>query len=154
MSKGDLAYSSEGLPAHTDTTYFSDPAGLQIFHLLSHPPPGQGGTTLLVDSFRAAAQLRELDPDAYDLLSRLGTPAHASGTRGSLLRPVKEYPVFNHDQRGDLIQVRWNNEDRGVIGRGWKPTEMAEWYRAMVKFEKCLQENEYWVQLHPGTVVG
>jgi trimethyllysine dioxygenase len=73
MSHGDLAYSSEALPAHTDTTYFSDPAGLQIFHLLHHD--GQGGHTLLVDGFYAANRLKEENPEAYETLARLGIPA-------------------------------------------------------------------------------
>ena len=34
----DTAYTNDYLPAHTDTTYFTDPAGLQVFHLLSHVP--------------------------------------------------------------------------------------------------------------------
>jgi trimethyllysine dioxygenase len=154
MSKGDLAYSSEGLPAHTDTTYFTDPAGLQIFHMLSHPAPGQGGSTLLVDSFRAAKRLKDTDPEAYALLSRLGTPAHASGTPGNLLRPMANHAVFTHDHAGRLVQTRWNNEDRGVIGDGWTPEEVRQWYAAMKTFDEILQKGEYWVKLQPGNVVG
>lgn len=156
MSKGDLAYSSESLPAHTDTTYFSDPAGLQIFHLLSHPPPGTGGTTLLVDGFQAASLLETTDPAAYSTLSRLRVPAHASGTPGTLLRPVISQPVLRHDEYGHLAQVRWNNEDRGVIGQGWQPEDVKAWYSAAKRFEDLLTSHdlEYWIQLTPGTVIG
>jgi len=35
----DTAYTNIALPAHTDTTYFTEPVGLQAFHLLSHDPP-------------------------------------------------------------------------------------------------------------------
>jgi trimethyllysine dioxygenase len=156
MSHGDLAYSSLALPAHTDTTYFSDPAGLQIFHLLSHPAPGTGGTTLLVDAFHTASLLLTLHPTAYSTLSRLRIPCHASGTRGTLLRPVISQPVFRHDETGQLAQVRWNNEDRGVLGRGWRPEDVREWYKAARRFEElCRSEDaEYRVQLAPGTMVG
>ncbi|ORY29175.1 hypothetical protein BCR39DRAFT_575262 [Naematelia encephala] len=156
MSLGDLAYSSQALPAHTDTTYFTDPAGLQIFHLLSHPsPPGTGGSTLLVDAFYSASLLSQLDPTAYSVLSRLRVPAHASGTPGSLLRPVISQPTFRHDERGRLAQVRWNNEDRGVIGSRWTPGDVQSWYAAARRFEEiCRNEDtEYWVQLRPGTLL-
>jgi trimethyllysine dioxygenase len=156
MSHGDLAYSTEGLPAHTDTTYFTDPAGLQIFHMLSHPPPGTGGTSLLVDGFYAANLLRELSPSSYATLSRLRIPAHASGTPGTMLRPTISQPVFRHDENGELAQVRWNNEDRGVIGQGWSPEDVRAWYKAAKEYERLLkgEDAEYWVQLSPGTMVG
>lgn len=156
MSHGDLAYSNEALPVHTDTTYFTDPAGLQIFHLLSHPPPGTGGSSSLVDGFYTAALLRQSHPESYDLLSRLGLPAHASGTKGSMLRPINR-PTFTHDHNGELTVVRWNNEDRGVIGGelGWKPEDVRNWYTAARQYEALNKsvEAEYWNQMQPGTVV-
>lgn len=157
MSHGDLAYSSERLSAHTDTTYFTDPAGLQIFHLLSHQcPPGMGGTTLLVDAFRSAAQLARQDSQAYSTLSRLTIPCHASGTTGTILRPQSSRPVLNHDEHGRLVQVRWNNEDRGVVGAGWQPEEVPAWYRAARAFDaiNTTETAEAWLQLKPGTMLG
>ena len=56
------------LEAHTDTAYFSDPAGYQMFHLLSHSE-GSGGSSLLVDGFRAASILRTESPKAFDVLT-------------------------------------------------------------------------------------
>lgn len=157
MSKGDLAYSNEGLPAHTDTAYFTDPAGLQIFHCLSHPiPPGSGGETLLVDGFYVAQEIEKHDPTAYATLSRLFVPFHASGNEGTVLRPPISQPILRHDHLGQLQQVRWNNEDRCVLGEGWTPNDIQEWYTAARLFEKVCtsKEAEYWVKLSPGTVVG
>jgi trimethyllysine dioxygenase len=157
MSKGDLAYSNQGLPAHTDTAYFTDPAGLQIFHCLHHPiPPGTGGETLLVDAFFVAEQLSEYYPEAFATLSRLAVPFHASGNEGTLLRPPISQPVFRHDHLGRLYQARWNNEDRCVLGEGWTPDEVRQWYTAARLFEQVAtsKEAEYWVKLTPGTVVG
>lgn len=157
MSKGDLAYSNEGLPAHTDTAYFTDPAGLQIFHCLAHPcPPGTGGETLLVDAFYVADQVAKRDPKAYEVLSRLAVPFHASGNEGTMLRPPVSQPILRHDHMGRLQQARWNNEDRCVLGEGWTPAEIREWYAAARLFEDICtsKEAEYWVKLTPGTVVG
>ncbi|KAL8298776.1 hypothetical protein RB597_007409 [Gaeumannomyces tritici] len=44
LAKADTAYTNLALPAHTDTTYFTDPAGLQAFHLLSHVMPWEPPT--------------------------------------------------------------------------------------------------------------
>ena len=154
MAHGDLAYSSEALPAHTDTTYLTDPAGLQIFHLVSHS--GKGGMTLLLDAFYAADLLSTLNPASYSLLSRLRVPFHSSGTQGTLLRPAIDQPVLRHDDQGHLIQVRWNNPDRGILGVHWRPEELRAWYRAARHFEELCRNDdaEYWMQLSPGTVLG
>ena len=154
MSRGDLAYSSEALPAHTDTTYFTDPAGLQIFHLLSHK--GRGGTTLLIDAFYTANILSILHPTSYSILSRLRVPFHASGTPGTVLRPLINQPIFQHNHEGQLVQVRWNNEDRGVLGSRWQPEDVRGWYLAARQFEDLCRNDdaEYWLQLQPGTVIG
>lgn len=132
----------------------TDPSGLQCFHLLSHTE-GKGGETLLVDAFYAASILNQLHPSAYALLSRLRIPCHASGSPGTLLRPLAQ-PVLKHDSvTGELCQVRWNNEDRGVIGHGWRPDEVDGWYDAALKWEESSRsaDAEYWVQLAPGTMV-
>lgn len=158
MSHGDLAYSTHALPAHTDTAYFTDPAGLQVFHMLAHTG-GEGGTSLLVDGFYAADLLSVLHPEAYDTLARLRLPHHASGTPGTVLRPILGQPVLSLDAAGALVQLRWNNEDRGVVGTGgaggWTADDVRAWYDAARKFGRLLQSEdaEYWVQLAPGTVV-
>ena len=158
MSQGDLAYSSQSLPAHTDTTYFQDPVGLQIFHLLSHPPPGTGGATLLVDGFNAVKKLKESDPPAYLTLLRTEIPYHASGNKDVLFRPANA-PVIKNGISGPgkkaLVQVRWNNEDRGSLGQGMKKRAVLEWYRAARVFERIIRdkESEYWLPMKPGTML-
>lgn len=146
LAKGDTAYTTLALGAHTDNTYFvciclsfpvtnlnlyflqTDPCGLQLFHLLSHEG-GTGGATLLVDGFYVASILRELRPEVYDLLSRVPVPAHAAGEPSTLYRPSPPsgYPVLNHDPvTGALTQVRWNNDDRSVMN-ALDPYLVEEW---------------------------
>jgi trimethyllysine dioxygenase len=97
--------------------------------LLSHEN-GTGGATLLVDGFYVASILKELHPDVYDILSRIPVPAHAAGEPSELFRPnpPSGYPVLRHDSiTGDLIQVRWNNDDRSVMN-ALDPHLVEEWY--------------------------
>ncbi|KEQ88578.1 Trimethyllysine dioxygenase [Aureobasidium pullulans EXF-150] len=150
MASKDTAYTSLALESHTDTTYFSEPAGLQMFHMLSHTG-GSGGESLLVDGFAAARQLYAEDKEAYKILSTIGIWAHASGNEDVSIQPYVCFPVLSHDPiMGHLIQVRWNNSDRAAIEA---PSDMIDkWYEAARKFNGILNDaqNQYWTQLEPG----
>ncbi|KAI6018014.1 Trimethyllysine dioxygenase [Pisolithus microcarpus] len=156
LAKGDTAYTNMALGAHTDTTYFTDPCGVQLFHLLSHTD-GSGGTTLLVDGFYVASLLKELHPDHYDILSSVPIPAHASGEPTALYRPSPPcgYSTLQHDKiTGELTQVRWNNDDRSVMSH-LRPEVVEKWYDAIRAWNTLLvsPDSEYWVQMVPGTVL-
>ena len=159
------------LAAHTDNTYFvrsvtfhvlavsslacstqTDPSGLQIFHLLEHTG-GTGGASLLVDGFYVASILRDLYPDAYDLLSTVPIPSHAAGESGILHRAT--HTPLEHDAAGNLRAVRWNNDDRSAL-RNVPYADVPRLYEAMRVWNKLItsQDSEYWVQLSPGTVIG
>ncbi|GAA5990070.1 hypothetical protein JCM10908_005809 [Rhodotorula pacifica] len=162
LEHGDLAYSDVRLEAHTDTTYFTDPCGLQLFHLLSPSTSHTGGHNLLVDGFRAARVLRDQHPEHYDLLSSLPIPSHASGygsasmPSGVHMRPLRRYPVFNHDENGELVMVRWNGDDRGVVGgESFEGEMMDRWYEALRTWEGILRSDEaqLWSKMEVGTAV-
>lgn len=152
LAAKDSAYTSLALGAHTDTTYFTDPAGLQTFHLLSHTQ-GAGGASLLVDGFNAAAILQREDPDAYGTLCRVKVRGHASGNEHVKFLTEEAYPVLvTADGDGKKVrQVRWNNDDRASMEVG-DPDEVKRWYDAARKWVSILRrpELEYWEQLRPG----
>ncbi|KAI9746670.1 MAG: hypothetical protein M1818_000384 [Claussenomyces sp. TS43310] len=160
LTMKDTAYTSLALPAHTDTTYFTDPAGLQMFHLLSHTA-GEGGQSLLVDGFKCANTLKGLHPEAYELLKTVPVQWHASGNEGIVITPTRKFPVFNHNieksaQPGyDLGQIRWNNDDRAALPLwNYQDTNhgIQKWYEAAALWNNIVKsaENEYWEQLVPG----
>lgn len=164
LAMADTAYTNIALGAHTDTTYFSDPAGLQAFHMLSHvadaaakdSPTGSnlGGQSLLVDGFHAANTLKQEDPKAFEVLTRAKLPWHASGNEGITIAPDKLYPVLEVDERtGNMHRVRWNNDDRGVVP--FTQAGGAEWYEAARKWHSILtrKDMEYWFQLKPGNLL-
>ena len=118
----------------------TDPAGLQLFHLLSHTG-GTGGATLLVDGFYVASILKELYPEYYSILSRVPVPAHAAGEASSIYRPspLSGYPILGLDPHtNELVQVRWNNDDRSVMNY-LEPDLVEKWY----VFIKALQSIPY-----------
>lgn len=175
LSMKDTAYTAEALDAHTDTTYFTDPVGHQMFHLLSHTD-GTGGESLLVDGYHCAYLLQREDPAAFEILCTTETPFHASGNDGVSIRPrnarvfstrkqkVKEWTPKRNERHSPLVdQVRWNRYDRGTWGGSLSSkhdsisnfaniTGAMLWYDAARKWTQVLKrsENEYWAQLEPG----
>ena len=148
LSKGDTAYTELAIGPHTDNTYFTDPAGLQLFHLLSHTD-GSGGASGLVDGFAAAQELQKRDPAAYRQLASTNVFAHASGNADSSIQPLAAFPVLVHDARTRaLVQVRWNNTDRAQVDLGLE--YMDRWYDAARKWSEILEEFQFWEQLVPG----
>lgn len=158
LEKKDSAYSQMALEAHTDTTYFTDPAGLQAFHLLSHQN-GNGGASLLVDGFRAAEILRTESPKDFDRLCEIKIRSHASGNDGIQIMPDCAFPVITLQEQPDssgqepppLRSVRWNNDDRAALPP-MHPQKVVDFYRASKKWVEILRRDElqYWDQLRPG----
>jgi len=152
----DTAYTSLALPAHTDNTYFTDPSGLQMFHLLSHTD-GAGGASLLVDGFHCAELLKKADVRAHKILSTYPVQWHASGNEGIVISPACKFPVLNFSEDNEfhkqLMQVRWNNDDRATMpSHPVRGIEIDEWYDAARLWNSIVkdQNNEYWEQLVPG----
>jgi trimethyllysine dioxygenase len=118
------------LPAHTDNSYYTDPCGLQIFHLLSHEQ-GSGGQTLLVDGFYAASILKELHPESYEILSNTLISTYSAGDEETLYRarPLSGYPILLHDpqDKNTLLQVRYANDHRSAM-RNLEPSKIMPWY--------------------------
>lgn len=129
LAHGDTAYTNIALPAHTDNSYFTDPCGLQIFHLLSHEN-GAGGQTLLVDGFYAASILKELHPESYNLLSEVLIPTHSAGDEDAIYRarPISGHPILQHDplDKDVLVQVRYANDHRSAM-RNLEPSLVMPW---------------------------
>ncbi|CEH17916.1 Predicted gamma-butyrobetaine,2-oxoglutarate dioxygenase [Ceraceosorus bombacis] len=161
LAHGDTAYTSIALGAHTDTTYFTDPCGLQLFHLLEHSAsedgtPAKGGESLLVDGFLAAKVLRDVHPEAYRILSETRISTHSAGDEDTFIRPMhpRGYPILEHDDRtGELLLVRQNNDDRSTLKL--REEEVMPFYDALRKWNEILTstDGEYWQQLVPGTAL-
>lgn len=151
LSFKDTAYTSQGLGAHTDTTYFTDPAGLQMFHMLSHTD-GDGGASLLVDGFEAARVFAQEEPELYNVFKTHLISAHASGNEDVCIQPARPFPVLNHHPvTNELYQIRWNNDDRAAKV-DYPPQHTDQWYIAARKWAEIIQreEMERWIQLEPG----
>lgn len=70
------------------------------------------------------------------------------------MSPLVAKPVLEY-AGGELVQVRWNGDDRGVVGgEGWEG-RMEGWFEAVRKWEAILrsEESELWTKMEPGTAI-
>ena len=90
------AYSTIGIGLHTDASYYCQPMGIQIFHVLEHK--GNGGETMLSDGFSALKILLEQDQDAFKFLTEYnlrheykenGQPGHHLHSVGTVIGKLK-----------------------------------------------------------------
>ena len=65
----NLAYTAKALAGHTDNPYAEPVPGLQLLHCLEQSDAG--GDNTLVDAHAAALRLRERDPGAFAVLTRV-----------------------------------------------------------------------------------
>lgn len=153
LAHADTAYTQLALGAHTDNTYFTEPAGLQMFHKLEFE--GKGGDSLFVDGFSVAKQLKALSPNAYRTLSNTLVPTHSAGDENVLIVPTpRANPILNHGPDGELYQIRYNNDDRSTLDH-LSSTQLEEFYDALFLWSDLLKskKNELWDTLSPGRVV-
>ncbi|XP_041280181.1 trimethyllysine dioxygenase, mitochondrial isoform X3 [Onychostruthus taczanowskii] len=154
FSRGDTAYTKLALDRHTDTTYFQEPCGIQVFHCLKHE--GTGGRTLLVDGFHAAQQVLRQAPEHFELLAKVPLKhEYVENVGGCHNHMIGVGPVLNvYPWNNELYLIRYNNYDRAVINT--VPHDVVRrWYHAhrALTAELRRPDNELWVKLKPGKVL-
>ncbi|RKP18060.1 Trimethyllysine dioxygenase [Rozella allomycis CSF55] len=137
LEHGDTAYTTIGLGAHTDTTYFTEPIGLQMFHLLEFQ--GIGGKSLFVDGFRVAEELKRHQPEAFEILTKIKLSHQYVGDENAKFKSHGN-PIIRLDEHDKLYQIRFNNNDRTFLSKP-NAKNIEDFYFALNEWNK------------PGTVV-
>lgn len=142
---GDSAYSTQYLAPHTDSSYYHDAPGLQLFNCLEFD--GKGGECIQVDGYAIAEKIRIEDPEAYKALTEIVVP-------GDYLEPGvhlrAERPAFRLNSAGELVQVTFNNYDRAPFHLSKQDTE--RFYHAYGLFHQHAMDQNNWLKipLSPG----
>ena len=101
--------SEVGLNPHTDEPYRQAPPSVTLFHFVRAAE--RGGESILVDAFRIGAVLRNIEPEAFNLLAHQRATFHRR-----LYEQERDFqmraPVFSLDESGDIAGFRLL--DRGV----------------------------------------
>jgi [2-(trimethylamino)ethyl]phosphonate dioxygenase len=141
----NLAYTGLALSVHTDNPYRDPVPSIQLLHCLGNE--SEGGDTVLVDGFHAAARLRQDDPSAFETLCRTWvTFVYRSGDTALTARR----PMITVDDRGHVIEIRFNN--RSLAPLDIPGDEMPEFYAAYRRFAEilCDPAGELIFKLGPG----
>ena len=143
-----------------------------MFHLLEHD--GEGGESLFQDAFYAARQLYKHHPRSFQTLARVPMPSsyvdksdhYTPAIPGPILVCQRTWDTRAHLTPADLLQVRHNNDDRGILGGTSAPWirgrgAMRDLYRALTHWQAALagelgadrEDGQLWMRLRPGTAV-
>ena len=136
----NLAYTSIALPLHTDLTNQELPPGFQFLHCLANE--AQGGGSLFCDGYAIAEDLRQLDPEAFDLLSTVSIPFRFHDDITDIRSRKK---VINLDEDGQVIEICFNAHIADVLDL--EPTLMTRYYRAYRQYMIMTRDPAYLVTL-------
>jgi len=141
----NLAFTGLRLSCHTDNPYRDPVPGLQLLHCLVSE--NDGGESIVVDGFKAAALLNEETPDDFALLTRHGVPFRFESEDAVL---EARAPLIRLDDRGRVEEVRFNN--RSIASFDVGAAIMPAFYRAYRRFAEILQRPalEVGFRLEPG----
>ena len=132
----NLAYSDLGLGLHTDNPYREPVPGFQALHALLAAP--DGGESVFADGFALSNQLRAIDPQAFDVLTRTPVPFHYRSKDAEL---YAERPLIQLSCAGEISAVHYNN--RSIAPLRTDPRATARFYPAYRVFAELLREPGY-----------
>jgi len=144
----DTAFTSLAIEPHTDGTYVNDAPGLQTLHCIKRD--SIGGKNQLIDGLAIAEKMRYENPDAFNILCSVNIP-------GRYIKPdtylEAHRPLFRVDNKGDVIQVSFNNHDRAPFRL--ENNQMVKFYDAYKIFHNLANDSnrQFEFMLNPGKVL-
>jgi len=163
----DTAYVRVGIGLHTDSTYFAEPPGIQIFGCV-HRVPGRstGGASEMADGFAAAWDLYEEDKELFRALARTPVPAvyMKEGRAFTAHRPVLSMRCFGGGTEASytaapdgVVHVSFNPYDRAPmpasVAAALSPLELERFYVGYTRFAQLCAARAQRFQLDVGDVL-
>ena len=144
----NLAFTPQGLPAHTDNPYRDPCPTVQLLHCLA--AASDGGASRFVDGFAAATRLRAEDPAAFELLATTDVTFRFHSTDVDLRA---RRPLIELDRDGAVRAVSVNNRSMEPLAAG--RAGRASFYCAYRAFVDLLDRDDHAVEitLRPGELV-
>ena len=146
----NLANTSLGLPPHTDNPYRDPVPTLQLLHC--HQSSTAGGSNVLVDGWRIAAELRAADPDGFAQLARRAVTFAYHDETVALSATA---PLIELAPDGQVRALRSNHRSLQQLPLPTSDKEVRDlevWYRAYTRFARMVADPSFHlhVQLRPG----
>ncbi|AWZ10747.1 gamma-butyrobetaine dioxygenase [Streptomyces sp. ICC4] len=131
----NLAFTGARITPHTDNPYRDPVPTLQLLHCLRNE--ARGGDSGLVDGFHAAALLREREPEAFEVLTRVPVEFVFADARTELRA---HRPLIGVDPLGKVREIRFNNRSIATLHR--PAAVLEEFYAAYRLFAELLERPE------------
>ena len=155
---GDLAWSNEFLPPHTDTIYFTPGSGLQSFQCYSdYKTDFKGGKSTLTDGFSLLHDLKNEIPEVFDYFTKFKLNGLYLD-KNELYLNDKQYVIGingeNNDDELNIEYFRFNNEDRANMSY-LNFDDTYEFYKNYKILDEYVRNEKYQIQfyLEPGQLV-
>ncbi|MDT4999599.1 MAG: gamma-butyrobetaine dioxygenase [Mycobacterium sp.] len=144
----NLAFTGLPITPHTDNPYRDPVPTLQILHCLRNAT--QGGDSGFVDGFKAAALLREENPEAFDVLSRIEVTYKFSSADAEL---SATRPMIGLDPYGRVREIRFNNRSMQPVRL--RAAESERFYAAYRAFADVINRPQLQIafRMRPGDCV-
>jgi gamma-butyrobetaine dioxygenase len=144
----NLAFTGLPITPHTDNPYRDPVPTLQILHCLRNAT--QGGDSGFVDGFKAAALLREENPEAFDVLSRIEVTFEFSSADAEL---SATRPMIGLDPYGRVREIRFNNRSMQPVRL--RAADSERFYAAYRAFAEVINRPQLQIvfRMRPGDCV-
>ena len=109
----NLAFTSLGLPVHTDNPYRDPVPTLQLLHCLQ--AARSGGASMFCDGFAAAEQLRRNDPTSFRVLTTSPVTFRFTAPHTDLVATI---PIIELDVAGNVKRVAVNSRSMEPVDGG------------------------------------
>ncbi len=145
----NLAFTSVGLPLHTDNPYRDPVPTVQFLHCLR--ASAGGGASLFSDGFNGAEILRAQHPDDFAILTTTPVEFRFGDDRVDLRASDSADPARRRRERG---AGHGQPSQHGTVGLG--PVIAERFYAAYARFAGILADpaNTIELTLRPGELVG
>ncbi len=130
------AYTSDALSGHVDLPTWEATPGIQILHCLENSVTG--GESIMIDGFAIAANIRDDDPDTFELLTTICW-SHSSRKLDTGYR--WSAPIIELGPKGEFVNIRLTAFSRDPLQVDSELIEPS--YRALRRFLELMEESRF-----------
>ena len=147
--KSSIANDVQGLKPHTDEPYRASPSGILLFHCIETDITG-AGSSIFLDGFEIAEQLRTEDPEGFAVLSQNTQSFRRFFNNDVDL--IAEFPIISVDEFDQVVGIRLN--DRVAAPLSIASDKVEVYYRALKRLLQLSEDNQRALKLtlKPGDI--
>ncbi|MBL88603.1 MAG: gamma-butyrobetaine hydroxylase [Gammaproteobacteria bacterium] len=132
----NVAHTSKGLPPHNDFASYLYQPNVQALHMLVNEC--EGGESVIVDGWEAAKDLKNKNPDFFEILSNFDVPFREFDDNNET---YAEAPLIRCSPSGEIESFRFSNQLMQMINPIKK--NVKKFYDAYHKLSEMMHSSKY-----------